>query len=72
MLAFARAMGEFGATLMVAGNLPGRTQTMSLAVYSAVQEGNDGLANLLVGVISVVCVVVLVGTGKLVGGRGKF
>ncbi len=72
MLAFARAMGEFGATLMVAGNLPGRTQTMSLAVYSAVQEGNDGLANLLVGVISVVCVVVLVGTGKLIGGRGKF
>ncbi|NCC25935.1 MAG: molybdate ABC transporter permease subunit, partial [Deltaproteobacteria bacterium] len=45
MLAFARAMGEFGATLMIAGNLPGRTQTLSLAVYSAVQAGNDGLAN---------------------------
>ena len=39
MLAFARAMGEFGATLMIAGNLPGRTQTLSLAVYSAVQAG---------------------------------
>ena len=44
MLAFARAMGEFGATLMVAGNLPGKTQTLSLAVYSAVQAGNDTLA----------------------------
>ena len=41
MLAFARAMGEFGATLMVAGNLPGKTQTLSLAVYDAVQAGND-------------------------------
>ena len=39
MLAFARAMGEFGATLMVAGNLPGKTQTLSLAVYDAVQAG---------------------------------
>ena len=41
MLAFARAMGEFGATLMVAGNLPGKTQTLSLAVYDAMQAGND-------------------------------
>jgi molybdate transport system permease protein len=40
MLAFARAMGEFGATLMVAGNMPGRTQTMPLAIYSAVPAGN--------------------------------
>lgn len=65
MLAFARAMGEFGATLMVAGNLPGRTQTLSLAVYSAVQAGNDTLANTLVIIVSVVCVVLLVITGKL-------
>ncbi len=48
MLAFARGMGEFGATLMVAGNLPGKTQTLSLAIYSAVQAGNDGLAMTLV------------------------
>ena len=41
MLAFARAMGEFGATLMIAGNLPGKTQTLSIAVYDAVQAGND-------------------------------
>jgi len=39
MLAFARGMGEFGATLMVAGNLPGKTQTLSLAIYDAVQAG---------------------------------
>lgn len=66
MLAFARAMGEFGATLMVAGNLPGRTQTLSLAVYSAVQAGNDHLANILVVIISVVCILILVVTSKLV------
>lgn len=65
MLAFARAMGEFGATLMVAGNLPGRTQTLSLAVYSAVQAGDDALANTLVLVISLVCVAILVATSRL-------
>ena len=69
MLAFARAMGEFGATLMVAGNLPGRTQTLSLAVYSAVQSGNDGLANALVLVISIVCVLILMTTSKLLKPR---
>ncbi|TVM19513.1 molybdate ABC transporter permease subunit [Oceanidesulfovibrio indonesiensis] len=66
MLAFARAMGEFGATLMVAGNLPGKTQTMSLAVYSAVQAGRDDLANTLVLAISIVCVAILFITSKLV------
>ena len=66
MLAFARAMGEFGATLMVAGNLPGKTQTMSLAVYSAVQAGRDDQANAMVLVISVVCIVILFITSKLV------
>lgn len=65
MLAFARAMGEFGATLMIAGNLPGRTQTLSLAVYSAVQAGNDGLANRLVLVISLVCVAILWAANRL-------
>lgn len=65
MLAFARAMGEFGATLMVAGNLPGKTQTMPLAVYSAVQAGKDDLANLLVLIISVVCALILFSTSKL-------
>ncbi len=44
ILSFARAMGEFGATIMVAGNIPGRTQTMSVAVYTAMQSGNRALA----------------------------
>ena len=65
MLAFARAMGEFGATLMVAGNLPGKTQTLSLAIYSAVQAGNDGLATTLVLLTSGACMVILVTSGKL-------
>ena len=65
MLAFARAMGEFGATLMVAGNIPGKTQTLSLAVYDAVQAGQDDLANFLVAVTSIVCVLILVASGKL-------
>ena len=59
LLAFARALGEFGATLMIAGNLPGRTQTLSVAIYEAVQAGDDATANLLVLVTSVTCVVVL-------------
>ena len=46
LLAFARALGEFGATLMVAGSIPGKTQTLSIAVYEAVQAGQDDLANL--------------------------
>lgn len=44
ILAFARALGEFGATIMLAGNIPGKTQTMAVAVYSAVQAGNRELA----------------------------
>jgi len=69
MLAFARAMGEFGATLMVAGNLPGRTQTLSMAVYDAVQAGNTVQANTLVAITSLVSVVVLYGSGKLLQKR---
>ena len=65
MLAFARAMGEFGATLMIAGNLPGKTQTLSLAVYDAVQAGNDNLAATLVSITSLVCIIVLVSSGKM-------
>ena len=66
LLAFARALGEFGATLMIAGNLPGRTQTLSVAIYEAVQAGDDRTANLLVLVTSITCVVVLLAAGKLV------
>lgn len=66
LLAFARALGEFGATLMIAGNLPGRTQTLSVAIYEAVQAGDDATANMLVLVTSITCIVVLLAAGKLV------
>jgi len=49
-LAFARALGEFGATIMVAGNIPGRTTTLPVAIYQAVQAGEDGHAWTLAGV----------------------
>jgi molybdate transport system permease protein len=49
-LSFARALGEFGATLMVAGNIPGRTQTIPLALYSAVEGGRSIEANILLAV----------------------
>ena len=71
LLAFARALGEFGATLMIAGNLPGRTQTLSVAIYEAVQAGDDATANLLVLVTSVTCVVVLLLAGRLVPVSGR-
>ncbi len=52
VLAAARALGEFGATLMIAGNIPGRTQTMSMAIYDAVQNRQYDQANLMVLVMT--------------------
>ena len=66
MLAFARATGEFGATLMIAGNIPGRTQTLSIAIYEAVQAGDDALANSLVVLASITCIVLLVAAAAIV------
>jgi molybdate transport system permease protein len=71
LLAFARALGEFGATLMVAGNLPGRTQTLSVAIYEAVQAGDDGAATLLVIITSLTCIVLLMVAGRLVPDRSQ-
>jgi molybdate transport system permease protein len=65
LLVFARSLGEFGATLMVAGSIPGRTQTLSIAVYEAVQAGQDETANFLVALTSITCVVVLLAAGRL-------
>jgi molybdate transport system permease protein len=70
LLAFARALGEFGATLMVAGSIPGKTQTLSIAVFEAVQAGQDDQANLLVLVTSVTCIAVLLAAGRLSRVRG--
>jgi molybdate transport system permease protein len=69
LLSFARALGEFGATLMVAGSIPGKTQTLSIAVYEAVQAGKDDTANFLVAVTSITCIAVLLSAGRLVPGR---
>jgi molybdate transport system permease protein len=54
---------------MVAGSIPGRTQTLSIAIYEAVQAGNDGRANALVLLTSVVCIVVLLLAARLARGR---
>jgi molybdate transport system permease protein len=69
LLAFARSAGEFGATLMIAGSIPGKTQTLSIAVYEAVQAGQDDVANFLVLLTSVVCMSVLLVAGRLAPGR---
>jgi len=53
VLSFARALGEFGATLMVAGNIPGQTQTIPLVIYFAVESGDSATARTLVAVITI-------------------
>jgi molybdate transport system permease protein len=68
LLAFARALGEFGATLMVAGSIPGQTQTLSIAVYEAVQAGQDADALALTALLSVVAVALLLAVGRLARG----
>jgi molybdate transport system permease protein len=64
-LAFARAVGEFGATLMLAGNIPGRTQTMPIAIYDAWQSGDSALANTLVAILTVTSLLSLLVIGRL-------
>lgn len=59
IIAFARAIGEFGATIMIAGNLPGKTRTMSIAVYTAMQSGNRQEAYRWVAIILMLSLVVL-------------
>jgi molybdate ABC transporter permease protein len=59
VLAFARAMGEFGATLMLAGNIPGRTQTMPIAIFSAAESGDMRGALLWVGLIVVLSLAII-------------
>lgn len=71
VLSFARAVGEFGATLMLAGNIPGKTNTMSISIYSAFQAGNNELANILVLVLIVMSLLSIALTGRIAS-RGKF
>jgi len=69
VMAFARATGEFGATLMVAGNIPGLTQTLPIAIYDAVQSGDSYTANLLVAIITLFSFIVLYMAGRFTRGR---
>jgi molybdate transport system permease protein len=70
VLAFARALGEFGATLMLAGNIPGRTQTVPLSIYTAVQTGETSEAVVLVGLLTILSCAVVVTAGRL-GARAQ-
>jgi molybdate transport system permease protein len=70
VLAFARALGEFGATIMVAGNIPGRTSTLSLSIFQSVQLGQDAHAFRLLG-LSVVLAFVAVWTSEWLLRRRK-
>lgn len=65
VLSFARAFGEFGATLMIAGNIPGKTQTMPLAIYEAVVSGEDEQAKWLALILTGIAVVVVYLTNRL-------
>src|SRR5690606_26297602 len=69
VLSFARALGEFGATLMIAGNIPGQTQTMPLAIYEAVAAGEDENAKLLAIVLTTVSIAAIYATNRLSGSR---
>ena len=71
VLSFARALGEFGATLMLAGNIPGKTQTMPLAIYEAVVAGESRQAQALALILTAVSVTAIYLTNKLTGGRAQ-
>lgn len=69
VFAFARALGDFGVTIMIAGNIPGKTQTMAVAIYDAVQSGQSQVAAALVAVMSAVAIAVLYAIGRAGEGR---
>ena len=71
ILSFARAFGEFGATLMLAGNIPGKTQTMPLAIYEAVVSGEDERAKWLALILTGISVAVVYLTNRLSRPKGK-
>ena len=71
VLSFARALGEFGATVMLAGNIPGRTTTLPVAIYFAVQEGDMQRALGLVAITLVIALVLLAALAYWNGRRGK-
>ena len=66
LLAFCRALGEFGATILIAGNIPGRTQTLALAIYDRVQNGSDAEAAMLVVYVVAMAWVLVAISGVLI------
>ncbi len=64
VLSFARALGEFGATLMVAGNIPGRTENIPIAIYFAVESNNLHKANILMGIVVIVSFVTILSLNR--------
>jgi len=64
-LAFARSLGDFGVTLMIAGNIPGRTQTVAIAIYDAVEGGNGAAARVLVLIVSALALAILTLANRL-------
>lgn len=68
MLAFARSLGDFGVTLMIAGDIPGETRTASLAIFDAIQERRDDAALAMVAALTMIALGVLYAVGKLVRG----
>ena len=68
-LGFARALGDFGATVMVAGNIPGRTQTLPIAVYDAVQAGDKATARTGSAILAAIAIVVLLAVTQLSASR---
>ncbi|NVI98363.1 molybdate ABC transporter permease subunit [Myxococcus sp. AM009] len=71
LLAFSRALGEFGATVLVAGNIPGRTQTLSLAIFQRTQLGRDAEALRLAGVAALLAFVAVFATEAAARRRGR-
>ncbi|HSF38399.1 MAG TPA: molybdate ABC transporter permease subunit [Thermoanaerobaculia bacterium] len=71
LLAFARALGEFGATILVAGNIPGKTQTLSLSIYSLVQLGRDAEAFRLLGISAVIAFAAVWASERFLRGRAR-
>src|SRR5579884_2417850 len=75
VLAFARSLGDFGVTIMLAGDIPGRTQTVAVAIYDAVESGNGAMARVLVLIISAVALLILWAANRIAArgfGRAEF
>ena len=71
ILAYCRAIGEFGATAMIAGNIPGRTQTLALAIYQRVEAGREDDARILVVYVVLLALTSLIASEVLIGRQRK-